>query len=182
MKVTVKRYNTTGWESVYPKTTLDQVIDLSSSLANMQSEIDGKITSPSQDPSNGQYLRGDGVWATPPNTNTTYSNFKGSTSTSHGSQGLVPGPTSSSIAMFLKSNGTWGTMGASDLPNHSHDYVPTSRTINGYALNNNVSLKAGDVGARPDTWIPAWSQISGRPEGFVEKISFIDGTLVLGGL
>lgn len=30
---------------------------------------------------------------------------------------------------------------------HTHDYVPTSRTVNGKALSNNISLTYSDVGA-----------------------------------
>lgn len=40
--VTIKRYNNSVWDNVYPKTTIAQVINLSSTLANMQSEIDQK--------------------------------------------------------------------------------------------------------------------------------------------
>lgn len=40
--VTIKRYNNLIWDNVYPKTTIAQVINLSSTLANMQSEIDQK--------------------------------------------------------------------------------------------------------------------------------------------
>lgn len=38
--VTIKRYNNAIWDNVYPKTTISQVMNLSSVLANMQSEID----------------------------------------------------------------------------------------------------------------------------------------------
>lgn len=46
---------------------------------------------------------------TPPTTNTTYSNFVGATSSANGSNGLVPAPTTSNVAQFLKGDGTWGT-------------------------------------------------------------------------
>lgn len=38
--VTVKRYNGSSWDVVYPKTTIAQVINLSTNLANMQDDID----------------------------------------------------------------------------------------------------------------------------------------------
>lgn len=39
--------------------------------------------------------------------------------------------------------------------NHTHSYVPTSRTVNGKALSSNISLTAADVGALPSsTTIP----------------------------
>lgn len=43
--------------------------------------------------------------------------------------------------------------------------VPASRTINGKPLTGNISLTAADVGARPATWVPSYSEISGTPPG-----------------
>lgn len=42
-------------------------------------------------------------------TNTTYSNFKGATSSSAGSEGLVPAPTANNASQFLKGDGTWAS-------------------------------------------------------------------------
>lgn len=44
-EVTIKRFNGTGWDSYYPTTTIEQVKNLSSTLANMQTEIDDALTS-----------------------------------------------------------------------------------------------------------------------------------------
>lgn len=54
------------------------------------------------------YLRGDGVWAVPPNT--TYGAFTGATSSAAGKIGLVPAPASGATNKYLKSDGTWGTI------------------------------------------------------------------------
>ena len=43
------------------------------------------------------------------------------------------------------------------------DYVPTSRTVNGKALSQDISLAASDVGARPDTWTPSASDVGALP-------------------
>lgn len=43
--ITIKRYNGSSWDIHYPKTTIAQVINLSTSLANMQSDINGKLAS-----------------------------------------------------------------------------------------------------------------------------------------
>jgi hypothetical protein len=43
--VTIKKYNSGVWDIIYPKTTIAQVINLSTSLANMQSDINGKAPS-----------------------------------------------------------------------------------------------------------------------------------------
>lgn len=42
-------------------------------------------------------------------TNTTYSAFKGASSSAAGSVGLVPAPASGQTTLYLKSDGTWGT-------------------------------------------------------------------------
>lgn len=41
--------------------------------------------------------------------------------------------------------------------------VPTSRTVNGKALSQNISLSASDVGARPDTWTPSAADVGALP-------------------
>ena len=41
--------------------------------------------------------------------------------------------------------------------------VPTSRTVNGKALSQDISLAASDVGARPDTWTPSAADVGAVP-------------------
>ena len=55
--------------------------------------------------STSSYLRGDGTWATPPNT--TYSAMKGATSDAAGTTGLVPAPAAGKQTSFLRGDGTW---------------------------------------------------------------------------
>ena len=55
--------------------------------------------------STSSYLRGDGTWATPPNT--TYSNMSGATSSAAGKAGLVPAPAKGAANRYLRSDGTW---------------------------------------------------------------------------
>ena len=55
--------------------------------------------------STANFLRGDGTWATPPNT--TYSAMKGATSSAAGSTGLVPAPAAGKQTSFLRGDGTW---------------------------------------------------------------------------
>lgn len=45
-------------------------------------------------------------------------------------------------------------------------YVPAMRTINGKQLTGNITLTAGDVGARADTWVPSWGEVTGKPGTF----------------
>lgn len=54
---------------------------------------------------NNKYLRGDGTWATPPNT--TYSNMTGASTGSAGKSGLVPAPSAGAANRYLRSDGTW---------------------------------------------------------------------------
>ena len=55
----------------------------------------------------GQYLRGDGTWATP--TNTTYGVFKGATGSAAGGTGLVPAPGTGNTGQYLRGDGSWAT-------------------------------------------------------------------------
>lgn len=43
--ITIKRYNGSAWDIHYPKTIISQVVNLSTTLANMQDDIDGKLAS-----------------------------------------------------------------------------------------------------------------------------------------
>jgi len=43
--ITIKKYDGSNWDNFYPKTTIAQVINLSTQLANMESAINGKAPS-----------------------------------------------------------------------------------------------------------------------------------------
>ena len=55
--------------------------------------------------STSQFMRGDGTWATPPNT--TYSSMTGASSSAAGKAGLVPAPSAGAANRYLRSDGTW---------------------------------------------------------------------------
>ena len=57
--------------------------------------------------STSNYLRGDGTWATPPNTDTTYNKFTGASGSAAGTVGLVPAPAAGAANRYLRSDGTW---------------------------------------------------------------------------
>ena len=71
------------------------------------------------------------------------------------------------VAPVTSVNGKTGaiTLSASDVgaaaTGHVHDYVPTSRTINGKALTSNISLTASDVGALSNTYTPPVTSVNG---------------------
>lgn len=45
----------------------------------------------------------------------------------------------------------------------ARDSVKTSRTINGLSLASNIVLTAANVGARSDTWVPTFAQVTSKP-------------------
>ena len=58
--------------------------------------------------STSNYLRGDGTWATPPNTDTdTWIAFKGATTSAAGTAGYAPAPSAGAANRYLRSDGTW---------------------------------------------------------------------------
>ena len=63
------------------------------------------------DGSKSHFMRGDGIWATPPNT--TYSAFKAATSSAAGGTGLVPAPAAGAQSKFLRGDATWQTISLS---------------------------------------------------------------------
>ena len=81
--------------------------------------------------STANFLRGDGTWATPPNT--TYSVMKGATSSAAGATGLVPAPAAGKQTSFLRGDGTW--------------VVPTNTTYSN--MTGATSSAAGKAGLVP---------------------------------
>lgn len=54
-----------------------------------------------------RYLRSDGTWTVPPDTNTTYGNMTGASASAAGKAGLVPAPSAGKQTSFLRGDGTW---------------------------------------------------------------------------
>ena len=69
----------------------------------------GLVPAPSTTAGTTKYLREDGTWTVPPDTNTTYSDMKAATSSAAGTHGLVPAPGAGAQAKFLRGDGTWQT-------------------------------------------------------------------------
>ncbi len=93
----------------------------------------GLVPVPSYTTTTTRYLREDGTWVVP--TNTTYSVFTGATSSTDGTQGLVPKPTSGNQGKFLKADGTWA------IPTNT-TYGVVSSSANGLApkvINTNTA-------------------------------------------
>lgn len=49
--------------------------------------------------------------------------------------------------------------------------VPMERRINGKTLNEDITLSAADVGARPSTWTPTAAQVGARPDTWTSTAS-----------
>ena len=70
------------------------------------------------------FLRADGTWAKPPDTNTTYSQMTGATASAAGKTGLVPAPAAGYQSRYLRGDGTWATVTAT-----SANQLTTARTF-----------------------------------------------------
>lgn len=66
----------------------------------------GLVPAPSTTAGTTKYLREDGTWTVPPNTNT-WTAFKGATSSAAGTAGYVPAPDKGAQDKFFKADGTW---------------------------------------------------------------------------
>lgn len=67
----------------------------------------GLVPSPGTTAGTTKYLREDGTWTTPPDTNTTYSNMTAATASAAGKAGLVPAPPAGAQGKYLTGAGTW---------------------------------------------------------------------------
>lgn len=57
--------------------------------------------------------------------------------------------------------------------------VPTSRTVNGKALNGDISLSAADVGARPASWTPTAEDVGAVPTSRTVNGQALSGNVTL---
>ena len=66
----------------------------------------GQVPAPGAGAAN-RYLRSDGSWQVPPDTNTTYGNMTAATANAAGRAGLVPAPGAGAANRYLRSDGSW---------------------------------------------------------------------------
>lgn len=94
----------------------------------------GLVPAPSTTAGTTKYLREDGTWQVPPNTNTTYGNMTAATASAAGKAGLVPAPAAGKQASFLRGDGQWvvptnttyaAMKGATSAANGAAGLVPT---------------------------------------------------------
>lgn len=95
----------------------------------------------------GQILRwsADGTATWGPDNNTTYSEFKGATSSAAGGGGLVPAPGTADVGKVLKGSGAWGTLGKSDVGLGNVDNTADSAKSVKYATSAGSAGSAGSA-------------------------------------
>lgn len=97
--------------------------------------------------SSGQILRwsADGTATWGPDNNTTYSAFKGATSSTAGGGGLVPAPGTADVSKVLKGSGAWGTLGKGDVGLGNVDNTADSAKTVKYATSAGSAGSAGSA-------------------------------------
>ena len=88
---------------------------------------------------------------------------------------IPEGAAASTTAPKMDGTAAVGTEMAFARGDHVHptdtSRVPVTRTVNGKALNADISLDADDVGARPNTWLPTASEVGARPNTWTPTAS-----------
>lgn len=85
----------------------------------------GLVPAPAAGAAN-RYLRSDGSWQVPPDTNTTYGNMRGASASAAGGAGLAPAPPAGAQGKYLRGDGTWQTP-----PDTNTTYGAATQTANG---------------------------------------------------
>lgn len=108
----------TGDVEVTSKGTLQaQINNIKTFVKSGSSAAGGLVPKPPTTAGTTKYLREDGTWQVPPDTNTTYSNMTAATASAAGKAGLVPAPAAGAQAKFLRGDGTWQTPTDTDTKN-----------------------------------------------------------------
>ncbi len=107
----------------------------------------GLVPSPGTTAGTTKYLREDGTWQVPPDTDTTYSNMAAATASAAGSAGLVPAPAAGEQAYFLRGDGTWAVPPDTDTHRTTHLYAGSGSAANAATTNGNTKLSVADNSA-----------------------------------
>ena len=86
-----------------------QINNIKTFTKSGSSAAGGLVPKPPTTAGTTKFLREDGSWSVPPDTNTTYSNMAAATSNAAGKAGLVPAPAAGAQTKFLRGDGTWQT-------------------------------------------------------------------------
>ena len=126
------------------------------------------------------FTKGNGATGTitTQDTNTTYDAFKGATSSANGGSGLVPGPTSAQVGMYLRGDGTWHSPNDVKVNNASHadsaDNASNATNASTAAYAKTASNADNATNAATATYAKtagsanavAWGNVSGKPSTY----------------
>ena len=126
------------------------------------------------------YTKGNGATGTitTQDTDTTYDAFKGATSSANGGPGLVPGPTSAQVGMYLRGDGTWHSPNDVKVNTASHadsaDNASNATNASTAAYAKTASNADNATNAATATYAKtagsanavAWSNVSGKPSTY----------------
>ena len=126
------------------------------------------------------YTKGNGATGTitTQDTNTTYGNFAGATASANGGPGLVPGPTSAQVGMYLRGDGTWHSPTDVKVSNASHadsaDSASNATNASTAAYAKTTSNADNATNAATATYAKtagsanavAWGNVSGKPSTY----------------
>lgn len=117
-----------------------------------------------------RYLRSDGTWAVPPDTNTTYSAFTGASSSAAGKSGLVPAPSTGYQNRYLAGDGTWKVIPDNNttysagtgltLSGTTFSLATSGVTAGGYGPTANVSGTDGTTIIVPQIRVDAYGRVT----------------------
>lgn len=94
-----------GLMSAADKVKLNGIANMTGATASAAGAA-GLVPAPAEGDAT-RYLRSDGTWQVPPDTNTTYANMTAATASAAGKAGLVPAPAAGEQTSFLRGDGTW---------------------------------------------------------------------------
>ena len=134
--------------------------NLNSSVTSLNTEVDGSIKNASVSGRVITFTKNNGSTfsLTTQDTNTTYSNYKGASSSSAGTAGLVPPASTSTYRNFLRGDGTWAVPSNASTAEYATNASTASYASNagsaGYANNAGTSSYSNTAGVSNKTNLP----------------------------
>ena len=141
--------------------------NLNSSVTSLNTEVDGSIKNASVSGRVITFTKNNGSTfsLTTQDTNTTYSNYKGASSSSAGTAGLVPPASTSTYRNFLRGDGTWAVPSNASTAEYATNASTASYASNagsaGYANNAGTSSYSNTAGYANNAGTSSYSNTAG---------------------